>query len=333
MLNFFRKNQQAFIVFIIVYCFCIVLTYYFLFSSKHDISEILQFNTFANLGNYLPITKLNRIILAIFGGIGLIFAGFYLVKININYLIIQKRTQFPAFFLIAISSFAFHQHLFSTSIIASLFLLLAIDRIFSSIEKEAPSLKYLDAGILIGLGSLFYNNLVFFLPFFLIAQFTFKQFNWKEFVYPIIGLIVPFIYLFSGYFLFNRPIIADLKVTYQHMFFDSVKLDYPLPLLIGIGVYLVFMIVANMFAIKKYATTKVLSRNLYQMIFYLFVIGLIVLIFVPSAGIELFFIISIPSSVLLSIYFSECRNSFINQVFFIILLLDPLVVCVLLGLK
>jgi hypothetical protein len=333
MLKFFRKNQQAFIVFIIVYCFSIVLAYYFLFSSKHDVSEILRFNAFANLGNYIPVTKLSGIILTIFGAIGLIFAGFYLVRLNINYLIIQKRTQFPAFFLIAISSFAFRQYLFSTAIIASLFLLMAIDRIFSSIDKEAPSLKYLDAGILIGLGSLFYNNLVFFLPFFLIAQFTFKQFNWKEFVYPLIGLIVPFIYIFSGYFLFNRPIIADLKITFQHIFLTKVKYDYPLPLTIGIATYLVFMIIANIFAIKKYATTKVQSRNLYQMIFYLFVIGMIVFMFVPSAGIELFFIISIPSSVLLSIYFSECSNSIINQIFFIILLLDPLVVCVLLGLK
>lgn len=333
MLNFFRKNQQAFIVFIIVYCFSIVLTYYLLFSSKHDISELLRFHLFANLADYLPITKLSGIIIILFGAIGLIFAGFYLVKININYLIIQKRTQFPAFFLIAISSFAFHQHLFSTAIIASLFLLLAIDRIFGSIEKEAPTLRYLDAGILLGLGSLFYNNLVFFIPFFLIAQFTFKQFNWKEFVYPIIGLVVPFIYIFSGYFLFNRPIITDLKITYQHMFFDRVKLDHPLPLLIGIGIYIIAMIIANMFAIKKYATTKVLSRNLYQMVFYLFVIGLIVLIFVPSAGIELFFIISIPSSVLLSIYFSECRNNFMNQLLLIILMLDPLAVCLVMGLK
>jgi hypothetical protein len=333
MLQFFRKNQQAFIVFVIVYCFTIIITCYSLIFTKHSFPELFHFLSFANLGKFMPANRVSGLILTFFAGLGIIFAGFYLVRININYLIIQKRTQFPAFFLVAISSFAFHIHLFSTAIVASLFLLLAIDRVFSSIEKEGPSLRYLDAGILISLGSLFYNNLIFFLPFFLISQFTLKQFNWKEFLYPIIGMIVPFIYIFSGYFLFSRPIIPDLKSTFQQIFFDKSIINYSWPFLTGIGIYAAIMIVANLFAIKKFASSKIQSRNLYQMIFYLFLIGILIFIFIPSSGLELFYLLSIPSSVLLSIYFTECRNNFINRALLLILILDPLVVNIVLALK
>jgi hypothetical protein len=326
MLKFVRKNQQIFIVFIILYCCFNVFTCYYLFSLKSYATPLFHLKVYANLGDLLPATHLFNFILTLCTVIGLLSVGFYLVRININYLIIQQRSQFLALFLISVSSFAFHEHLFSTAIVGSFFLLLAIDRVFSSFDKPAPSLRYLDAGILIAIGSLFYSNLIFFLPFFMISQFTLKQFNWKEFLYPLVGGVVPFIYIFSGYFLFNRPIIRDLNTTFHEMFFDKVKIGYSVPFLIGVGIYIVLMFIANYIAIRKYFTTKIQTRKLYQLIFYLFLNTVAIYIFIPSAGKELFYFISIPSSVLLSIYFSECRNNFINQVFFILLLLVPLII-------
>lgn len=333
MLQLIRKNQQVFIVFIILYCFTTVITCFAFAYAHQDLHSFFSLTVYANFGKYIYKVPFLGFILAFSTIIGLLFAGFYLVRININYLIIQKRTQFPAIFLITITSFSFHNLIFTSALIGSLFLLMATDRVFSSIEKESPSLRFFDAGILISLGSLFYFNLIFYIPFFMIAQFTLKQFNWKEFLYPLIGLIVPFIYIFSGCFFFNHPITGDLKFAFSQMFFSKAKLVYNWPFIAGLAIYLLLFIIANFFIIKKYTTTKVQSRKFYQVLFYLFVMALAVYIFVPSAGTEIFYFISIPVSVLLSIYFSECRNNLFNKVIFILAIMTPLVVNILEAIK
>jgi hypothetical protein len=227
-------------------------------------------------------------------------------------------------FLISNSSFAFHGELFSGAIIASIFILLAMDRLFGSIDKQSPSLRFFDAGIILAFGSLFYFNIVFFLPFLWITQFTLRQFNWREFFYTLIGLIVPFLFIYSGYFLYDRSILINLNGIIQWIMLEKITV-YSWPFLASISFYLFFIIIASFFAFNKYFSIKIQSRKLYQLILSLFLNGLAIFLFVPSAGIELIYIVAIPSSILLSIYFAECRNTFINQLLFVLLLLVPLI--------
>jgi hypothetical protein len=323
MLKFFRKNHQIFILFIIFYCLITVISVYIFAFNKTDLKNPFELPFLPDyFSNILSLGGIHifSIILTI---IGLLFIGFYIVRISINYIIIQYRTQFPAIFFITVSSFVFFQELFSSAIIGAIFLLITIDRLISSIEDQDVSYRFIDAGILIAIGSFFYINLIFFIPFLWISQVTLRKLNFRELLFTVVGVIIPFLYLFSMFFIFNQPVLEITKRIFNQMIIKK-EIIFSTYFLIGISIYMAFLIFASFFAIKKYVTAKIQSRKLYQLLFYLFLNAIAVYIFIPSAGIELFFIIAIPSSVLFSIYFSECQSNIINDFIFILLLLIPL---------
>ena len=324
MIKLFRRNQQAFILFIIFYSFFSVFSVYIIRANQQNLPIPFLLPFLANYKNLLFEIDNSGLVLSIFTAIGLLFAGFYLTRTSIKFLILQNRVQFPAVFVVSVSSFAFYQELFSEILISVIFVLFIIHRIFGVISDQQLSLRYLDAGILLAIGSLFYFNIIFLLPFLWISQFTLRQFNWREFLYSLIGLALPFVYILTGYFLFDKSVKVMSDMLFQWLTLDKV-VNFTWPLLASLGLYLFVMIVANFYALRKYATAKVQLRKFYQLLFYLFVNILLMYIFIPSVGIEIFILLSVPVSVLLSAYFSDCKNNFINNILFLLLLGVPVV--------
>jgi hypothetical protein len=323
MLYYFKKNHQVFILFILFYCLATVICVHVFAFDMQNMSITFGIPFLTDLFGKILQPKLIGPFSIIFTIIGLLFIGFYIVRISINYIIIQYRTQFPAIFFISVSSFVFFRELFSTAIIGAIFLLITIDRLISTIEEKEISYRYIDAGILIAVGSFFYINLIFFMPFLWAAQLTLKKFNTREFLFTLVGLVIPFLYLFSMYFLFNQPVLETFSRIFNEIGIKKEIILSPI-FLAGLSIYSAFLIFASFFAIKKYTTAKIQSRKLYQLLLYLFINAIAVYFTVPSAGIELFFIIAIPSSVLFSIYFSECQGNLINDFIFILLLVVPI---------
>jgi hypothetical protein len=323
MIKFLRNNQQIFISLIFLYSFISVFSVYFTSTSIDLVDQPFSLPLLS--GAYFNLLSRSNFlfIAALLISIILIFSGFYLVRMGINYLIISQRSQFSALFFIAISSFCFREELFNGAGIASIFLLLTMDRVIGSLDQRGRSYRFLDAGLLLALGSLFYLNLIFLLPFLWVAQLLLRPFSWRELVYTLGGISIPVIYLLSGAFILDKPVgelfdqwtqwIALRKIISTNLYF-----------LAGIGFYLLMMVIGSFYAMRKFATTKIQSRKLYQLLFFLFVNIILILLLVPSVGIEIMFLLAIPASVLLSIYFTDCRNSLINRLIFIILLLIPL---------
>jgi hypothetical protein len=324
MIQFLRKNQQVFILFIFLYSLVSVFSIYF----TQDYTQFLDtpFKLPFLSGIYQKLLSLNKVYLplTIVVYLILVFSGFYLVRIGIKYLIITHRSPFSALFLVSISSFCFREELFSGASIASLFLLFALERVIGSLEDREISYRFLDAGLILASGSLFYPNLIFLLPFLWISQMILRPANWRELFFTLIGIGIPVLYLVSGFFLMNKPFIPELKYWQEWLSLrKTIQLDWPW--MAGVGFYLFMMMVGSVFAVLKYNMTKIQSRKLYQLLFILFINIICIALFVPSTGLEIFFLIAIPSSVLLSIYFTGCKNSFINRLIFFILLAIPIV--------
>ena len=182
--------------------------------------------------------------------ITLIILGFYLVRININHLVLPNRSQFPALFFISTSSLAFRYEMFSPVLIASIFLLFAIDRLFGAFHKQGLSYRFIDAGILIALGSLFYFNLIFFFPFLWLAQFILRPLNLREFLYTLIGLAIPFLYIFSGYYLFDLSVSQILYHIREWLLLNK-TIEFSWAFIAGVLFYSLIMFIANIYAVNK----------------------------------------------------------------------------------
>ena len=86
------------------------------------------------------------------------------------------------------------------------------------------------------------------------------------------------------------------------------------------------MLLAQFYAINKFTVSKVQARKIFQIWFYLFLNAVLIVLFIPSAGIEIFYFMGVSASILLSIYFADCRANVFNRVLFMLLIFAPLVI-------
>ncbi len=325
MIKFLRRNQQVFILFIFLYSIVAVFSVYFLYPGSVYRVAPFRLPFLTDLTTHWESMTHTELLVALISGISLVFSAFYLVRINISHMILSRRSQFPAIFFVAISAFIFRYELFSPAVFALIFLLLAIDRILGTLQSQKLTYRFLDAGILIGIGSIFYINLIFFVPFLWMSQITLRSFSFREFSYTLLGLALPFLYIFSGYFFLDRPIHTTFDEVAGWLVMKRV-FDYSLPFYYSVGYYLLIMLLAQFYALNKFASSKVQVRKIYQVWFYLFINAILIFALVPAAGIEMLYFIAAPVAVLLAIYFSDCQNSFMNRVLFILLIFSPLVI-------
>jgi hypothetical protein len=325
MIRFLHRNQQVFILFIFLYAVFAVMSIYFIQPLDHNTIKSFSPPLLSGFPHNL-ITSRNTYLLGCILLIPvLLIIGFYLVRLEINYLIIPNRSQFAAIFYIAITAFAYRYELFTGAVIGSLFLVFAIDRVLSTIENKKLSFRFIDAGLLLSLGSLFYFNIIFLLPFLWLSQLTLRSNYRKELLFSLIGISLPFIYIFSVYFIFNKS-VSDTLSNLKNYLATKNDIDYSWHFLAGIGVYFFGMLVTSLFALQKFTITKIQVRKLFQLLFYLFLNLLAIFILVPSAGYELFFVISIPVAALFSIYFAECKSNIFNSFLFLLLISAPIVI-------
>ena len=323
MIRLFRKNQQAFILFTFLYSGIAVFSFYLAHPYTQLLASPFRMPFISGFIRNSGINQHTYLLLALATILLLLIISFYVTRIAINFLIISLRSQFPAIFFLSISSFAFHQEIFSGAIVSSLLLLICIDRLFESVNQKGRSYRFLDSGILLGIAGLFYFNILFLFPFFLVTQMLLRPPSWRELLFVFLGIFLPFLYIFSVYFLQDIPFDKTWDTIFDWVFLRRM-LDTNKYLLAGIGFYIVLILLTSIYTIRKFTTDKIIIRKYYQLLFFLFLNLVTIFLLIPSAGMELFYLFAIPASIPLSIYFTGCRNNFFNQLLFIVSLSIPI---------
>lgn len=322
MLKFLRRNQQAFIFITFLYGTIAVLTSYFTHPHNQYISSPFKMpflsglsTSFLNQNTYWLFTILVAAIL--------IFIGFYFTRVVIKFLIISSRSQFPAIFFLSISSLAISKAPFSGAIIACFLMLFCIERLFESVDQKGLSFRFLDSGIILGLASLFYFNIIFLFPFFILAQITLRPLNWRELLHIFLGMFFPFVYIFSIWFIQGIS-ISDTWNQIMEWVLLKKTIVTNWYFLGALGFYLLILLISSLIALQRFTVTKILIRKYYQLLLFLFLNLLSIAIFIPSAGIEMLYLFAVPASIPYSIYFTHCRSNFINKVFLLLILAIPI---------
>jgi len=244
----------------------------------------------------------------------MLFAAFLLVRINARYILIQQKTFLPALFFIIITSFSPELHIWNECLPATLFVIFFLDIIFGSYNDEPNTYKIFEAGILLGLGSLFYLPLVYLLPFIWIAGMVQRPFSWREFIFPILGLLLPYIFVFAILF-FTEKSIPDFLILMKDQFIFS--FDFP-----HFGwVYLAFLIfllllimMASVYLLKVYQFRKIYIRDYFMVLFWLFISALLIYFLTSGFNTGAAYLIAIPVSYILTNYFINAKKSLGNKI-------------------
>ncbi len=121
-------------------------------------------------------------------------------QIVIKNKIFARNSFLPALvYMLLLSSYSSLQTL-TPVIIANLFLIIALQKIFDIYDDEEPYAKVFNIGFLASLASLFYFYSLFFLVVIWASFIIYRIYNWREWLISLIGIITP--YLFIGVWLF-----------------------------------------------------------------------------------------------------------------------------------
>jgi hypothetical protein len=232
-----------------------------------------------------------------------VLLGLLVNWLNGKYYFIHERSFLPVLFVLLISSSIPEAHRSYTVLIASFFVLIALDRIFMTYGINKVCFQYFEAAFLISFASFFYTNLLLFSLVIWISASTLRPFYWREWITPLIGLLIPYVFLFGIFFL-SKGEIHTLASQYPPLFVSS-SWRYRPGLFEGIWLALLalLIIMSSYHMILKFTTKKVSSRKYLKIIFWIFLLCIIGYFILPVASVELLYMLSIPVAYLFTTYF------------------------------
>ncbi len=266
----------------------------------------------------LPYTSFYGTLLTL---ILVIAQGFLLVRLNTRFIFINNRSYLPALFFVLFSAAIPDLQRLNPVIFSGFFLLLALEQIFESYKSQKTAHEFFLAAILISIGTLFYPFLLFFVFTLWISIIILRQFNWREWIFTILGFAIPQFFIFSYYYLIhNDP--TRLFHDYQTVFAANYKFtDYNYAVTSFIVFAALLSIMSSFFMIQSFQSKKILPRKGFIVFLWMFINCLIVFVLVRQASVELIFIAAIPLSYLLAHYFALMKSVFWGNVFLIVTIL------------
>lgn len=190
----------------------------------------------------------------------------FFMTLFLRRLLLISRYNYYVSFIYMLFCFVFPQTLtlwsmtVGVSFITGMFLLL-----FDLNEINARSRTFM-YGVLCGLLSLIYMPCIVFLSFFYIVIVREKLYHFRLFVLPLMGVILVYLYLFSGFYLFDRmDMICDFQTITQSkinialenmfIFLDSINIFFSL------FVMTVFLGLFSLFGLLRKAGYEVIYKR------------------------------------------------------------------------
>lgn len=233
--------------------------------------------------------------------------------------VLSKPSFLPAFLYIIFMSSDTAQLTLYPLLFANLFILLAIHRLLNSYRKDTAFSNSFDAAFLLSIATLFYFPCVVFFPVLYVGFILFRPFNWREWFIALIGIVVPYTFVFT-YFFWN-DMLASLW---------SFQLFYPNPqrsnLAASEGFYVMLSVclVVVLFSFGKLFTglSDASQKNKKGILVLLWLTGLALLsVFLsPEITLRNFSVLAIPAAVFCSNYFLKMKRTQWGEVLFLMLL-------------
>ncbi len=322
-LRLFRSSSPALILILPI----LILALWFpaLFNAQVHIFHFdnypgLFFNSLEKISiDYPAISKIAAFI-------SYLLIAFLLVWLNTKFFFITARSQMSALiYLLIISSIVTLQR-FTPVLVASIFLIVIINRLFASYKYDGLAIHYFDAAFLVSLSSLFYIYSLYFMMFIWVGLLIFRTFRWREWLFTILGLTLPYLFIFTYYFMISRNLHNEFQNLWISFTGEKTVVNFSLEFKIFTAFTMLLVLISSAFMIRSFDTKKIQSRKYFLFYLWTFILSLLVYFIIPSLGIEIFCIIAISLAYLISHYFIFARNNWINNLLFIFFILGVFLV-------
>jgi hypothetical protein len=247
--------------------------------------------------------------------------SFLLVNFNTVTFFINERTFLPAvIYVLFVGLFPYYQVL-NPVLPASVLLMLAIRRIMDAYRKNGIAYNFFDASILISIGSLFYANLIWFGLLVIIGIAILRTGNFRELILAILGFCTPVILITGIYYTLGKDITSLLSCTRYNLFSDSGMYFFSRLTITGLVIIGLCSVFSIFYLLTALGGKNIKSRKTFTLLLWTVIIALSVYFILPSASVELIYLLAIPLSYFLSNYLIFSKKKIIQEIVFTAILI------------
>jgi len=264
------------------------------------------------------------IALNIVGAAILILLSLLAVRLNERYVFIRQRTDLPAFVFALIATGTVSLYGMHPALLASFLLFFAIDCVFAVYHGSRTLAKSFEAGMFIGLATVTYLFSGIYLLWFWVALAFLGYFRPREILAGFVGFLLPVFVVLSWYFLNDN--LTGLFQTISSLYNFEFSAEYSMFQKVYWGILAAFVLFASAFMANVVEEKKISSRKYFMILFVFFLTAIGNYFIFSSAGTELYFLLLIPTTFIVSHYFVLIRYSWVKEILFILFVVASILV-------
>jgi hypothetical protein len=265
-----------------------------------------------------PVNTLGYCVIAL---VLVLFQAFYFNYIlNKNEIISKNSWIFSLFYMLLMSLLpqflVFHPMMIGMTIIVIVF-----EKIFNLYKSNNALAINFDIGLLISLAALFYFPLIVVYLLYMIALIILKPFAWRDWIVGLMGLVLPFFFMFTYYFLTDQ--FQYLTATFYDENINN-QIDWwrliPRGFSITIAYVSILLALAVFQLTGNFGKNVIRIRNLQQVLLIFIIVGGILLLITRDTHLFRFTILCLPFAFLLTYYFTTVKKIWYAEVLFWLLI-------------
>lgn len=262
----------------------------------------------------------SALIAIIFTFLLLALIAFLLVNLNTSLFFINERTFLPAVIYILLSGLFPQHQVLNPALPAAIFLMLAVRRIMDAYRIPGIAYNFFDAGILIGIGSLFYANLIWFGILVFVGIALLRTGSIKEISISILGLIIPYILTFGIFYVTGKDLKDLFSLVEFNLFGKTTIFSFSRLTIVVLVFYAVITMMSLFYLFTVINSKKIKSRKTFYLFLWIFLISISIFFAFKTVSVEVIWITGIPVSYFLTHYFVFIKKKLISEIFFSLLL-------------
>jgi len=204
----------------------------------------------------------------------------------------------------------------SPVLMASTIIVFIFKKLTTFYRKKECTLDIFDAGLLVGICSLFYFPGIILLGIVFIALAVFRGFYWREWLTSLLGFLT--VYFLTGTYYF---VVDQLPMFFQQHFsiVHSIGIDFAEPKILVLGGFSIIFLFFSAFSIQSnYLKSPIQIRNLFMLagwsLFFLFCSVL----FTSTLTLNHFLILNVPLSLIFTYLFMHIEKRWIADLVYMV---------------
>ncbi|WP_319271152.1 DUF6427 family protein [uncultured Draconibacterium sp.] len=263
----------------------------------------------------------NPLIQVISGMVMVVLLAYVMQLVNDRYMFIRIKSKLPALLFAVIVGGFVPMHTLHPVYFGAMFMLLTVYRLFAMYETKKAYASAFDIGFLLGIGALFYFNLVVLLPAFIVGVAMLgRETGWREFLTLLLGFLLPFIFV-TAYAVLSDRLMEIYGILQQNIFTPVNHFRSNIPLQVYLVTLILFTITGSIGMFGQYDSKKISSRKYFTVFFWIFIFSLVGFTLIPVTSQEMLVITAIPVTYLIANLFVFMKSRFWSELLFILLLL------------